>query len=143
VTKTVDDLLEEVRGRYERVLPEQASDEQQAGAILVDTRSYEQRREHGLIPGAVLMERNVMEWRLDPASDAHESWIEDHDARVIVVCQQGFGSSLAVRSLLDIGLARATDLIGGFEAWREAGLPVDPHSPEGDERARQGPTPGG
>jgi rhodanese-related sulfurtransferase len=143
VTKTVDDLLEEVRGRYERVLPEQASDEQQAGAILVDTRSYEQRREHGLIPGAVLMERNVMEWRLDPASDAHESWIEDHDVRVIVVCQQGFGSSLAVRSLLDMGLARATDLIGGFEAWRVAGLPVDTHSPEGDEQARHGPTPGG
>ena len=139
MTKTVDDLLDEVRGRYERVNPEQASEEQHAGAIIVDTRSYEQRRDHGLIPGAVIMERNVMEWRLDPASDAHERWVTGHDTTIILVCQQGFGSSLAVRSLLDMGLERATDMIGGFEAWREAGLPVEPHSPAADERARRGP----
>jgi rhodanese-related sulfurtransferase len=140
VAKTVDDLLSEVRNRYERVLPEQASEEQSAGAIIVDTRSYEQRRDHGLIPGAVIMERNVMEWRLDPASDAHEAWVEGHNTRIVVMCQQGFGSSLAVRSLLDMGLTRVTDMIGGFEAWRDADLPIVQHTPEGDERAQQGPT---
>ena len=140
MAKTVDDLLDEVRSRYERVPPEQASEEQAAGAFIVDTRSYEQRRDHGLIPGAVIMERNVMEWRLDPASDAHEQWVEGHDTRIILVCQQGFGSSMAVRSLLDMGLTRVTDVIGGFEAWRDAELPIEPHSPEGDEQARRGPT---
>lgn len=143
MTKTVDDLLDEVRDRYERVLPEQASEEQRAGAIILDTRSYEQRRDHGLIPGAVIMERNVVEWRLDPAGDAHERWVTGHDTPIIVVCQQGFGSSFAVGSLLDMGLERATDMVGGFEAWRESGLPVEPHSPEADERARMGPGPAG
>jgi rhodanese-related sulfurtransferase len=139
VNRSVDQLLDYVRSRYERMSPQEAFEAQRAGAILVDTRCYEQRRDHGLIPGAVLMERNVMEWRLDPRSDAHETWAGGHDARIIVVCQQGFGSSLAVRSLLDMGLERATDLVGGFEAWRDAGLPVAPHSPEADERARTGP----
>jgi rhodanese-related sulfurtransferase len=139
VGRTVAELLDEVRARYERVPAEEALEEQRGGAILVDTRCYEQRREHGLIPGAVLMERNVMEWRLDPNSDSHEAWVEGPDTRVIIVCQQGFGSSLAVRTLLDMGLERATDLVGGFEAWREAGLPIEPHSPEADERARYGP----
>ncbi len=137
--QTVNDLLGDVRDRYERIDPELALEEQRAGAVIVDTRCYEQRKEHGLIPGALLMERNVMEWRLDPESDYHEPCVENHETRVIVVCQQGFGSSMAVRSLLDMGLVRATDVAGGFEAWREAGLPIEPHSPEADERARQGP----
>lgn len=140
MAKTVVELLGEVRARYERVSPERAIELQREGAILVDTRCYEQRREHGLIPGAVLMERNVMEWRLDPRSDAHEPWVDD-GTRSIIVCQQGFGSSLAVRSLLDMGLEKATDMIGGFEAWREAGLPIEPHSTEADELARRGPGP--
>jgi len=139
VAKTVDKLLTDVRDRYERIDPEPALEEQRAGAVIVDTRCYEQRKEHGLIPGALLMERNVMEWRLDPDSDYHEPWVENHETRVIVVCQQGFGSSMAVRSLLDMGLVRATDMAGGFEAWRQGGLPIEPHSAEADERARQGP----
>lgn len=135
----MDDLLEDVRRRYERIEAPDAFEQQRSGAILVDTRSYEQRRVHGLIPGAVVMERNVMEWRLDPASDACQPWVDGYDARLIVVCQEGFGSSFAVRSLLDLGLGQATDLVGGFEAWRAAGLPVEPHSDEADDRARRGP----
>lgn len=143
MARSVQELLSEVRDRYERVQAEHASEEQRQGAIIVDTRCKEQREEHGLVPGAVLMERNVMEWRLDPVSDVRMSFVDGNQTRIIVMCQQGFGSSIAVGSLLDLGLERATDLIGGFEAWRDAGLPVLPHSAEADERARRGPGPTG
>jgi rhodanese-related sulfurtransferase len=124
--RTVDELLAEARARYERVSAERAFREQREGATIVDTRTYEQRRDVGLVPGAVVIDRTVFEWRLDPASPWHDDWVADHDQRVIVVCREGYSSSLAVASLLDLGLHRATDVIGGVDAWREAGLPLEP-----------------
>jgi rhodanese-related sulfurtransferase len=96
------------------------------GALLVDTRPEWQRRADGEIPGALVIERNHLEWRLDPASDARIPQAVDHDVEVIVVCSEGYSSSLAAASLQDLGLHRATDLVGGFHAWRAAGLPVRP-----------------
>jgi len=97
---------------------------QRDGAILVDTRSAAQHAEHGMIPDALPVARNVLEWRLDPRSDARLAVADRYDLLVIVVCQEGYSSSLAAASLQDLGLYRATDLIGGFAAWRAAGLPT-------------------
>src|SRR5262245_37323175 len=106
--------------------PEEAARAFADGALLVDTRPVAQRTEQGEIPGALMIERNVLEWRLDPTSSARIPEVSDHDALVIVVCAEGYSSSLAAASLQDLGLHRATDLIGGFLAWRAAGLPVRP-----------------
>ena len=121
----VDDLLTAARGRLVRVTPHEAAAETAQGALLVDTRPAELRGRDGEIPGAVIIERNVLEWRLDPTSEARIPEVRDHDVVVIVVCDEGYASSLAAASLLDLGLRRATDLDGGFQAWRAAGLPVD------------------
>jgi rhodanese-related sulfurtransferase len=91
--------------------------------VLVDIRPAAQRAEHGEIPGALIIERNVLEWRLDPRSDARLSFTR-YDLAVIVTCQEGYTSSLAAAALQDLGLSRATDLDGGFKAWQEAGLPT-------------------
>jgi rhodanese-related sulfurtransferase len=127
--KTIDELLAEARARLDRVTAEQAFVEQRDGALLIDTRTFEQRRETGNVPGAIVLDRTVFEWRLDPASPSHLSEVRDHDARIIVLCRQGYSSSLAAASLHELGLRRATDVIGGFEAWTEAGLPVEPFNP--------------
>jgi rhodanese-related sulfurtransferase len=124
VTDTVDDLLARARARLHRLEPADAAVAVERGALRVDTRPEWQRREEGEIPGALLIERNHIEWRLDPASDARIPEAVDHDVEVIVVCSEGYASSLAAASLQDLGLHRATDLIGGFRAWREAGLPT-------------------
>jgi rhodanese-related sulfurtransferase len=124
VPKTVDDLLAEARAGLDRVTADRASDELARGALLVDTRTSEQRTEHGRIPGTIAIGLNVLEWRLDPASEWRIPEALDHDVRVIVLCQQGYSSSLAAARLQALGLHRATDVIGGFEAWRDAGLPV-------------------
>jgi rhodanese-related sulfurtransferase len=125
MTRSIDDLLTDARARLERVTPEEAAKAvDERDALLVDTRPEWQRREEGEIPGALLIERNHIEWRLDPASDARIPEAVDHDVEVIVVCSEGYASSLAAASLQDLGLHRATDLIGGFRAWREAGLPT-------------------
>jgi rhodanese-related sulfurtransferase len=121
---TVDELLEAARARLERVGPRQAVEEQQAGALLVDIRPSEQRRREGAIPGARVLERNVLEWRLDPASDSRIPEARGYDLRVIVVCSEGYTSSLAAAALQDLGLRNATDLDGGFWAWHRAGLPT-------------------
>jgi rhodanese-related sulfurtransferase len=119
----IDEALASARVRLARVTPEEAAARQAAGALLVDTRSIAQRERDGEIPGALVVERNVLEWRLDPTSDARLP--EAHaDADVIVVCDEGYASSLVAAGLLDLGLRHATDLIGGFQAWRAAGLPV-------------------
>ena len=133
--RTVEDLLRDARARLERVSATQAYDEQRAGAaIIVDTRTYEQRSAQGLIPGARVIDRTVLEWRLDPASPHRADSIGDHDARIILVCRQGYSSSLAAASLQDLGLHRATDVIGGFDAWRGAGLPTVPFDPALERR---------
>ena len=123
---TIDVLLEKARRRLRRVTPQEASAEHADGALLVDTRTTEQRARDGDIPGALVIDRTVFEWRLDPASPSRIPEARDHDIRVIVICNAGFSSSLAAASLLDLGLVNATDVIGGFEAWKAAGLPVRP-----------------
>ena len=123
--RTVDDLLHAARARLARVTPAQALAAQSAGAVLVDVRGDDQIRDHGSIPGAVRIQRNVLEWRADPACEACDARIADHDLLLVIVCQQGYQSSLAAATLQDLGFTRATDLDGGFEAWAAAGLPVE------------------
>ena len=121
---TVDELLAVARAKLRRVSAVEAAAAARQGALLVDTRPVEQRRRDGEIPGALVIDRNVLEWRLDPASDARIPEATDHERLVIVVCNEGYASSLAAATLQDLGLVNATDLVGGFQAWREAGLPV-------------------
>ncbi len=122
--RSIDEVLELARRRLRRVDPAQAHLAMRAGAILVDTRPQAQRREQGSVPGALLVERNVLEWRLDPRSAARLPEVSGYDVRPIIMCSEGYASSLAAASLQDLGLRHATDLIGGFRAWAEAGLPV-------------------
>jgi rhodanese-related sulfurtransferase len=121
---SVDELLATARARLDRIDPHQAAHELQAGALLIDIRPSEQRRREGTIPGARVMERNVLEWRLDPTSPWRIPEARDHDVRVIVICSEGYTSSLAAAALQDLGLTRATDLAGGFWAWHKAGPPT-------------------
>jgi len=124
---SVDDLLSAVRARYTRVTAAQTAAALDAGALVVDTRPIEQRAADGEIPGAVVIARNVLEWRLAPADDALAiPELRDRAQTVIVVCNEGYASSLAAATLLDLGLDGATDLEGGFTAWRAAGLPTVP-----------------
>lgn len=120
----VADALATARQRLHRLTPQEAFRAYQDGALLVDTRPVAQREQQGEIPGALIVERNVLEWRLDPASDARLPEATGYDVQVIVVCSEGYASSLAAASLLDLGLRHATDLVGGFLAWRDAGLPT-------------------
>jgi len=123
---TVDRLLETARTALVRTTPVEAADELARGALLVDTRPLAQRLRDGEVPGAVVVERNVLEWRLDPTSDARLGVAGSPDLRVIVMCDEGYASTLAAITLRQLGLHRATDLEGGFQAWRRAGLPVRP-----------------
>jgi rhodanese-related sulfurtransferase len=125
-SRGIDEILTEARSRLRRVDPERASAAHRQGAVLVDIRPAAQRQEFGEIPTAVVIERNVLEWRLDPRSPARLSIADSYDVEVIVLCQEGYTSSLAAAALQDLGLHRATDLDGGFAAWRAAGLPVTP-----------------
>jgi rhodanese-related sulfurtransferase len=120
---TIDALLAQARRGLDRVEPEQLADEVANGAIVVDIRPAEQRERDGDLPGAVVVDRNVLEWRLDPTSPHRLPLATDHDLRVVLVCNEGYGSSLAAKSLQDLGLLRATDLVGGFQAWRDAVRP--------------------
>jgi rhodanese-related sulfurtransferase len=117
-------MLTSARGRIDRLTPEQAFAEFSDGATMIDIRPAWQRAEHGEIPGSVVIERNHLEWRLDPESDARMPWADGYDLRPIVICNEGYTSSLAAAALLDLGLSRATDVIGGYQAWRTAGLPT-------------------
>jgi len=121
---SINQILDQARRRITRLTPQQAAAEHANGALLVDTRTSEQRSRDGEIPGALVIDRTVFEWRLDPASPTRIPEAKDHDVRVIVICAQGYSSSLAAASLLDLGLVNATDVIGGFAAWQAAGLPV-------------------
>ena len=121
---TVDEMLATARARLDRVGPQQAAELVADGAKLVDTRPQWQRDAEGTLPGALVIERNHLEWRLDPTSDARIPEATDHDVTWIVVCSEGYSSSLAAASLQDLGLRHATDLDGGFQAWKAAGLPV-------------------
>jgi rhodanese-related sulfurtransferase len=122
--RTIDDLLAQARATLpHRPSPAEALQAQIAGALLVDIRGDDQRRD-GLIPGAIVMPRNSLEWRCDPASQWRHPAITRRDLRIILICDQGYQSSLAAATLQQLGLIHATDLDGGFTAWIAAGLPV-------------------
>jgi rhodanese-related sulfurtransferase len=124
-TLTVDELLAEARGQIERLEPEEAASAMSAGAVLVDIRSEAQRERDGLVPGAVFIARNALEWRCDPASEWRDERVSDASRQLILMCDEGYGSSLAAANLKRIGFERVADLEGGFQAWRSAGLPVE------------------
>jgi rhodanese-related sulfurtransferase len=127
----IDQLLEQEREHLLRLTPRQAADAVRAeGALLVDTRYSALRERDGVIPGALIVERNELEWRLDPTGDYRLPEVTGHDLTVVVLCNEGYASSLAARSLQALGLHRATDLIGGFQAWAAAGLPVAAPTPD-------------
>ena len=119
----IDELLAEARAELARLTPAETSAALDAGAVVVDIRPSEQRDRDGGIPGAHVIARNVLEWRLDPTGDFRDPKLADGHRQVVVFCDAGYASSLAAASLRRIGVA-ATDLIGGFQAWREEGLPV-------------------
>jgi len=119
----IDALLAEARADLDRVRPDDLAAEMTAGALVVDTRPSEQRHRDGVLPGALVIDRNVLEWRLDPTSPHRIREADDPDRRVIVVCNEGYSSSLAAASLRRLGLRRATDLVGGYQAWRALLLP--------------------
>jgi rhodanese-related sulfurtransferase len=121
--RTIDDMLAAARARLARLTPREAAEAVEDGAILVDIRPAAQRAAEGEIPGAPIIERNVLEWRFDPASAARLP-VASYDLHVIVFCSEGYTSSLAAAALQELGLHRATDLAGGFRAWEAAGLPV-------------------
>jgi rhodanese-related sulfurtransferase len=121
---TIDEIMTAAGRGLRRVGPRLAAAELRAGALLVDTRPQAQREVQGEVPGALQVERNVLEWRLDPASDHRLPQVTGYDMRVIIMCAEGYSSVLAAASLQRIGLVHATDMVGGFEAWAAAGLPV-------------------
>ena len=123
--QSIVDLLAVARSGLLRLDPLRAVQAWEGGAVLVDIRPAAQRTEEGDVPGALLVERNVLEWRFDPASDARLG-IATYDLEVVVLCQEGYTSSLAAASLQDLGIHRATDVIGGYAAWRDSGLPLSP-----------------
>jgi rhodanese-related sulfurtransferase len=122
--RPIDEVLRRVRRRLRRLDPARAHSAMQAGALLVDIRPQAQRAAEGTVPGALVVERNVLEWRFDPRSTSRLPEAGSYELRVIVMCSRGYASSLAAASLHDIGLRHATDLAGGFVAWAAAGLPV-------------------
>jgi rhodanese-related sulfurtransferase len=121
---TVDDLLRDARRRIRRLDPHQTAEACRRGALLVDIRPTLQRRWEGEVPGAIVVERNVLEWRLDPASAHRLAEITDHQQAIVVMCSEGYASSLVAATLVELGYTGAGDLDGGFQAWLKAGLPV-------------------
>jgi rhodanese-related sulfurtransferase len=114
----IDGLLAEARAGLDRVQPRELAAAVAAGALVVDIRPVEQRERDGDLPGAVVIDRNVLEWRLDPTCPHRIAAVTDTDLHVVIVCNEGYSSSLAASTLRRLGLRRATDLAGGFQAWR-------------------------
>jgi rhodanese-related sulfurtransferase len=125
VRLTAEDLLAEARRGLDRLAPAEAASALSAGAVLVDVRSESQRERDGVVPGSVFFPRNVLEWRCDPASPARDERVSDLGRQLIVMCDEGYQSSLAAANLKRLGFERAADLAGGFQAWRAGGHPVD------------------
>lgn len=122
---TIDEVLAQARAALDRVTPQRADELRRAGALLVDIRPHANRLAEGEIPDSVPIERIVLEWRLDPAGE-HRLPGFTADTPVVVLCNEGYASSLAARDVRQLGVRSVTDLIGGFRAWRAAGLPVRP-----------------
>ena len=128
--QSINQLLAEARRGLDRLEPREAAEAQQRGALLVDIRPDTNRWLEGELPGAIVIERIHLEWRLDPASEACLPEAS-YDAHVVIVCNEGYSSSLAAATLQDLGVQRATDLVGGFRGWKAAGLPVNEARGEG------------
>jgi rhodanese-related sulfurtransferase len=122
---TIREFLEEARSHLVRLRPAEAEAAHREGALLVDTRSEDQRTKKGAIPGSIHIPLSVLEWRLDPDSGYQHTAVEGLDDLIVLICEEGYSSSLAARRLQQLGFMRATDVIGGFRAWQSAGLPVD------------------
>jgi rhodanese-related sulfurtransferase len=122
---TIDQLLASARSRLDRVGPAAAQEALRAGAVLIDIRADSQIARDGVVPEAVVIARNVLEWRLDPDSRHRHPSAPRLEDQVILMCHEGYQSSLAAATLQQLGFTRATDLDGGFQAWRAAGLPVE------------------
>ena len=118
-TITVDEWLAGAQARLDRVQPQDLAQEMADGALVIDTRDSADREAEGALPGSVIINRNVLEWRMSPSSPTCLEGITA-DSRVIIVCNDGFSSSIAAAGLHDLGLPRATDLLGGYRAWRAA-----------------------
>jgi rhodanese-related sulfurtransferase len=126
---TIDQLLGEARAQLERLSPLEAEAAARRGALLIDIRSDSQRSRDGSIPGARFIARNVLEWRLDPASPHRDPHAARRNLQLMVICNEGYQSSLAAATLQRFGL-QVTDVIGGFQAWKAAGLPLGDCSDE-------------
>jgi rhodanese-related sulfurtransferase len=135
---SIDAILAAARLRLHRLGPAEAFEAIRDGALLVDIRPQAQRAAEGVVPGALHVERNVLEWRFDPGSEARLPQATGYDQRVIIMCSRGYASSLAAACLHDIGLFNATDLAGGFLAWAAAGLPYQPGAAPGSLPVRAG-----
>jgi rhodanese-related sulfurtransferase len=127
VAQTIDQLLEQALARLRRLSPTEAAAVMSDGGLLIDIRPIEQRQRDGEIAGAVVVDRNVLEWRLDPASPHRIAEVWSHEQHVVLLCNEGYASSLAAATLQDLGLKNATDVDGGFVRWRADGLPVTAH----------------
>jgi rhodanese-related sulfurtransferase len=136
VPTTVEQLLAAARATLQRLSPEETDAAMRDGAQLVDIRSDGQRLADGLIPGAHVVARNVLEWRLDPACPHRDAELTRGDGLLVLICDEGFQSSLAAATVRHFGTRPVTDVIGGFRAWRAAGLPVQLHPPKGPSHAR-------
>ncbi|WBB71092.1 rhodanese-like domain-containing protein [Micromonospora sp. WMMD812] len=123
----VEALLEQARAGLHRLTPHETAEAVRGGALLVDTRTERQRREQGELPGAIVIDRTVLEWRLDPASAWRIPEATGYDREIVLACRHGYSSSLAAASLQALGLRRATDMIGGVQGWIAAGLPLSEH----------------
>lgn len=122
---TIDDLLEAARARLDRLDPAEAAEAVESGALIIDTRCAEARRASGVIPGSVHVPLSVLYWRFDHTSGHADESLADRDRQFILVCADGYSSSLAAATLCDLGFSRATDLAGGFNGWLAAGMPVE------------------
>ena len=123
--RSIAELLEEAQGRIGRYQPEEAAAAAEAGAVLVDTRCRDDQRNEGVIPGSVRIPRTVLEWRADPQSEWKDERIADYSRELIILCNDGFSSSLAAVNLQHIGFSRVGDIVGGYRAWKAAGLPTE------------------
>ena len=123
--RTIEQMLAEARARLRRLGPREAHEAVDGGAVIIDIRPQSLRAEDGVVPGALWFERNVLEWRCDPSCEARDERVGGLHRRLIVMCDEGYTSSLAAASLQELGFDHATDLDGGFQAWRAAGLPVE------------------
>ncbi len=124
MTSAIDRHLASVRQRITSVGPVEAAEIEARGGLLVDIRPAAQRRRFGELVGSIVIERNVLEWRLDPTGDHAVDGVTSAHVPIVIACQEGYASALAVDSLGQIGLTGVCDLAGGFVAWRDAGLPV-------------------